>query len=222
MGRRASYSVMIENRVAALIGDFYHEAAPMRAALETAVQGPGSSIDFYTDPAAVPWDRLSQYSLLVMAREGRVVQRWLLVPVGGLALLPGFHAAGGLVGLHAGLAYGHKGTYSRILQGGFTYHPEELPEFQVRPLGAHHVLLEGFREFSVRDEMYFVRVNSTETTRLLEVAASDYGTSTAAWAHACGKGRVFCFTPGHRSEVLADPAYLRFLARGIQWALGRL
>lgn len=217
---------MIENRVAALIGDFYHEAAPMRAALETAVQGPGSSIDFYTDPAAVPWDRLSQYSLLVMARESRVAppeSKAVWNTEGHERAIADFVAAGGgLVGLHAGLAYGHKGTYSRILQGGFTYHPEELPEFQVRPLGAHHVLLEGFREFSVRDEMYFVRVNSTETTRLLEVAASDYGTSTAAWAHACGKGRVFCFTPGHRSEVLADPAYLRFLARGIQWALGRL
>jgi type 1 glutamine amidotransferase len=101
-------------------------------------------------------------------------------------------------------------------------HPEEHPEFQVRSLGAAHVLQEGFREFSLRDEMYFVRVHSAQTTRLLEVAALDYGSSTAAWAHEYGKARVFCFTPGHRNEVLADPAYLRFLARGIQWALGRI
>ena len=72
MARRASYRVMTENRVAALIGDFYHEAAPMRVALETAARGPAPSIDFFTDPAAVPWDRLSQYSPLVMAREGHI------------------------------------------------------------------------------------------------------------------------------------------------------
>jgi type 1 glutamine amidotransferase len=217
---------MTEDRIAALIGDFYHEAAPMRAALETAAQGQGFSIDFFTDPAALPWNGLSQYSLLVMAREGRVA------PLQSKAVwntdsheraIADFVAAGGgLVGLHAGLAYGHTGTYGQTLRGSFAYHPEELPEFQVRPLGVPHVLLEGFREFSVRDEMYFVRVDSTQTTRLLEVVSSDYGSSSAAWAHALGKGRVFCFTPGHQSEVLSDPAYLRFLGRGIRWASGRL
>ena len=217
---------MTENRIAALVGDFYHEAAPQRAALEAAAQGQGSSIDFFTDPAAGPWDRLSQYSLLVMAREGRIS------PLESKAVwnterheraIADFVAAGsGLVGLHAGLAYGHKGTYGQVLHGSFAYHPEELPKFQVRPLGSSHVLLAGFKEFSLRDEMYFVRVDSAQTTRLLEVSTPDYGSSTAAWAHECGKGRVFCFTPGHRSEVLSDPAYLRFLARGIQWASGSL
>jgi type 1 glutamine amidotransferase len=218
---------MKEIRIAALVGDFYHEAGPMRAALEAASKGQGSSIDFFTDPAAGPWDRLSQYSLLVMAREGRITPResnavWNTErherAIGDFVA-----AGGGLVGLHAGLAsYGHKGIYGQTLHGSFIIHPEEHPEFQVRPLGETHVLLEGFREFSLRDEMYFVRVDSTQTTRLLEVTAPDYGSSTAAWAHSIGKGRVFCFTPGHRNEVLADPAYLRFLARGVQWALGRL
>lgn len=198
----------------------------MRAALETAAPDQGSLIDFFTDPAAVPWDRLSQYSHFVLAREGRVAPLeskavWN-TESHERAIADFVTAGGGLVGLHAGLAYGLTSTYSRLLNGGFTYHPEELPEFQVRPLAARHVLLEGFREFSVKDEMYFVRVDSTRTTRLLEAASPDYGSSTAAWAHECGKGRVFCFTPGHRGEVLAHPAYRRFLARGIQWAVGRL
>jgi len=217
---------MIEIRIAALVGDFYHEAGPMRAALEAAANGQGSSIDFFTEPTAVPWDRLSQYSLLVMAREGRIAPRESSAVWNSESherAIAGFVAAGGgLVGLHAGLAYPHKGIYGQTLHGSFIYHPEEHPEFQVRPLDAAHVLREGFHEFSLRDEMYFIHVDSTQTTRLLEVAAPDYGSSTAAWAHTCGKGRVFCFTPGHHNEVLADPAYLRFLARGIQWALGRL
>ena len=218
---------MTEDRIAAVIGDFYHEPGPLRTALETAVKGQSSSIDFFTDPADGPWDRLSQYSLLVIAREGRVAPResqavWN-TERHERAIADFVGAGGGLVGLHAGVAsYAHKGTYGQTLHGSFAYHPEELPEFQVRPLGARHVLLEGFREFSLRDEMYFVRVDSAQTTRLLEIDAPDYGSSTAAWAHACGMGRVFCFTPGHRSEVLADPGYLRFLARGIQWARGRL
>lgn len=218
---------MTEIRIAALVGDFYHEPAPMRAALEAAAKGLSSSIDFFTDPTTGPWDRLPQYSLLVMAREGRIAPReshavWNKESH-ERAIADFVAAGGGLVGLHAGLAnYGHRGIYGQTLHGSFINHPEEHPEFQMRSLGAAHVLLEGFRDFPLRDEMYFVRVDSAQTTRLLEVAAPDYGSSTAAWAHARGKGRVFCFTPGHRNEVLADPAYLRFLARGIQWALGRL
>jgi len=218
---------MNENRIAALVGDFYHEAASMRAALEAAAQGPGCSIDFFADPAAGPWDRLSQYSLLVMAREGRIAPResnavWN-TETHERAIADFVAAGGGLAGLHAGLAsYGHTGIYGQTLHGSFMIHPEEHPQFQVRPLGTPHVLLEGFQEFSLRDEMYFVRVDSAQTTRLLEVTAPDYGSSTAAWAHAYGKGRVFCFTPGHRNEVLKDPSYLRFLARGIQWAMGLL
>jgi type 1 glutamine amidotransferase len=199
----------------------------MRAALESAAKGQVSSIDFFTDPAAGPWDRLSEYSLLVMAREGRISPKesnavWH-TERHERAIFDFVMAGGGLAGLHAGLAsYGHAGIYGQTLHGSFVNHPQEHPEFQLRSLGTTHVLVDGFREVSFQEEMYFVRVDSGQTTRLLEVAAPDYGTSAAAWAHACGKGRVFCFTPGHRNEVLADPAYVGFLARGIQWTLGRL
>jgi type 1 glutamine amidotransferase len=62
-------------------------------------------------------------------------------------------------------------------------------------------------------------VDSARTTKLLELAHADYGTSCAAWAHEAGKGRVFCFTPGHTDEVLNDPGYLGVLERGLRWAL---
>jgi type 1 glutamine amidotransferase len=217
---------MPDTRIAALIGDFYHQAGPMRAALEAAA-GRGIALDFFTDPLALPWEGLAAYAALIVAREGRMTPResnavWNTA-AHELAIQEFVKAGGGLVGLHAGLAsYGHGGPYGRTLHGSFFIHPEEHPEFRVRSTGAAHVLLEGFREASFKDEMYFVRVDSTETSRLLEVASPDYGSSTAAWAHPFGKGRVFCFTPGHRDEVLADPAYRTFLARGIQWALGRL
>jgi hypothetical protein len=79
-----------------------------------------------------------------------------------------------------------------------------------------------FTERHERAIAAFVRVDSADTTRLLESSAPDYGSSTTARAHACVAGRVFCFTPGHRAEVLADPAYRRFLTNGIQWVQRRL
>jgi type 1 glutamine amidotransferase len=209
------------SRIAALIGDDYHEPGLMRAALEAAAGAP-ARIDFFTDPFAMPWEKLSDYGALVMAREGRLAPRaskalWT-AERNEQAVAAFVRAGGGLVGLHAGLAsYAHAGPYGSTLHGTFFSHPEQHPEFRVRSIGTSHVLLEGFSEVSFRDEMYFVHVDSAETTRLLESSSPDYGSSTTAWAHACGAGRVFCFTPGHRTEVLEDPAYLRFLAKGIQW-----
>jgi type 1 glutamine amidotransferase len=158
----------------------------------------------------------------VMAREGRLAPRtskalWC-TEHHEQAIAAFVRAGGGLVGLHAGLAtYPHAGPYGATLHGTFFSHPEQHPEVRLRSTGATHVLLEGFAEFTVRDEMYFVRVDCADTTRLLEASAADYGCSTAAWAHACGEGRVFCFTPGHLREVLEHPAYRRFLEKGIQW-----
>jgi type 1 glutamine amidotransferase len=212
---------MPASRIAALVGDFYHEPGPMRAALEAAA-GADARIDFFTDPLTAPWGTLSDYGVLVMAREGRLAPResnavWN-TERHEQAIAAFVRAGGGLVGLHAGLAsYAHAGPYGSTLHGTFLIHPEQHPEFRIRSTGTSHVLLEGFSEISFRDEMYFVHVDSAETTRLLESSSPDYGSSTTAWAHACGAGRVFCFTPGHRTEVLEDPAYLRFLAKGIQW-----
>jgi type 1 glutamine amidotransferase len=76
-------------------------------------------------------------------------------------------------------------------------------------------MLSGFHEILLRDEMYFVRVDADSTTRLLETHSPDYGGSTAAWAHECRAGRAFCFTPGHRPEVLQDKAYRKLLAKGL-------
>jgi type 1 glutamine amidotransferase len=210
------------SRIAALIGDDWHEPLPMRAALE-ATAGADARIDVFTDPIAVPWERLADYGVLVMAREGRRAPRsskdlWI-TDRHEQAIAAFVRAGGSLVGLHAGLAtYAHAGPYGATLHGTFFSHPEQHPEYRLRSTGAAHVLLEGFAEASFRDEMYFVRVDTADTTRLLEASAPDYGCTAAAWAHTSGAGRVFCFTPGHRSEVLEDPAYRRFLAKGLQWA----
>jgi type 1 glutamine amidotransferase len=71
----------------------------------------------------------------------------------------------------------------------------------------------------IEDEMYFVRVDSSRTTVLLESSSPDHGSSCAAWAHELGRGRVFCFTPGHRPEVLAATGYRQILSQGLRWAL---
>jgi type 1 glutamine amidotransferase len=212
-------------RMAAVLGDTYHKPDAQRAAIESVAAGLGAEVDVFLDPLAVPWDSLSRWAVIVMAREGRTTPAvskdvWF-TPAHEQAVSAFVRAGGGLVGLHAGISsYGHGGEYGRTTHGSFINHPVEHPDFHVRPTGAAHPITRDVKEFSIRDEMYFVRVDSAETTILMESWAPDYGSSAAAWAHQIGTGRVFCFTPGHRDEVLASPAYLAVLRNGLRWASG--
>jgi type 1 glutamine amidotransferase len=215
---------MASRRIAALVGDYYHSADGIRVVLERLTSGLDGVLEPYTDPVRLPWDSLGSYQALVLVKENRVAPA-RSADVWATArheqAIEDFAARGGaLVGLHNGLAsFDAAGRYYQTLRGGFQFHPKEHPRFTVRLLPAAHPITAGFQPFELKDEMYFVHVDSTRTTKLLELAHPDYGTSCAAWAHEAGRGRVFCFTPGHTPEALNDPGYLRVLERGLRWSL---
>jgi type 1 glutamine amidotransferase len=218
--------IMEKLRIAALVGDFYHAPEPMIRALEASIDGKAYALEAYVDPRKLPWDSLGGYAALVVAREGRVApdtsdEVWNTER--HERAIADFTASGGaLVALHAGLAsYDLAGLYGRTIRGTFLFHPKEHPRFTVRSSGVNHPVLADFRELALRDEMYFVRIDSSDTRRLLEAASPDYGSSAAAWAHTLGSGRVFCLTPGHNPEVLSDPGYRNLLKSGIGWALAK-
>ena len=217
-------------QVAALVGDYYHKSGPVQETLQQTASGLGFQVEFFTDPALLPWDSLRSFRGLVMVKENRLTPAesnavWA-TPKHEAAIAEFAEAGGAVIGLHNGLAsFDIEGAYFKTVRGSFQYHPKEHPRFQVRAVTgsgagpAEHGLLAGFSTFELTDEMYFVRVDSARTTRLLEVFHPDYGTSCAAWAHTVGSGRVFCFTPGHTVEVLNNAGYRRFLERGLRWAL---
>jgi type 1 glutamine amidotransferase len=215
---------MAQRKLASLVGDFYHVPDGMRDTLRQAAARISFDVDVFTDPSALPWNALGDYRGLVMVKENRIApaeSNAVWATPKHEAAIADFAAAGGaVIGLHNGLSsFDPEGPYFQTVRGGFQYHPKEHPRFQVRALPVDHPVLAGFKGFELKDEMYFVRVLSSQTTRLLQLAHADYGTSCAAWAHDVGKGRVFCFTPGHTAEVLNDTAYRALLDRGLRWAL---
>jgi type 1 glutamine amidotransferase len=216
---------MAARQIAALVGDYYHKPEPMQDTLRETADRMGVPLKIFTEPSQLPWDSLGELGGLIMVKENRVTpaeSKAVWATAKHEAAIASYAAAGGaVIGLHNGLAsYDMDGAYFQTVRGGFQYHPKEHPRFQVRALGGDHPLVAGFTPFELKDEMYFVRVDSARTTRLLELANPDYGTSCAAWAHTVETGRVFCFTPGHTAEVLGNPGYRRFLERGMRWALG--
>lgn len=193
---------MAAHQIAALVGDFYHESKAMTDTLRQAAGRIDFELQTFTDPAEVPWDSLGGYGGLIIAKENRIApteSNAVWAASKHESAIAQFAAAGGaVIALHNGLAsYDFDGPYLRTVRGGFQFHPREHPRFQVRALTVDHPILAGFEGFDLKDEMYFMRVDSSRTTRLLELAHADYGTSCAAWAHEAGRGRVFCFTPGH-------------------------
>ncbi len=213
-------------RIAALVGDFYHAPEDTLETLGRTARQLDLALDTFTDPSKAPWDALGSYRGLIIARENRIAPEtskevWATARHES-AMATYVRSGGALIVLHAGLAsYGFGGAFFETVRGGFLYHPSEHPVFHVRALAVTHPILEGFHDLELKDEMYFVRVDSARTTSLLEVACPDYGTSCAAWAHGIGRGRVFCLTPGHTAGVLANPGYRRLLVKGIRWAVAR-
>ena len=178
------------------------------------------------DPLRLQWNRLADYTALVVAREARVTPQeskdvWVN-PQHERAIAEYVEGGGSLVVLHAGLAsYDPEGAYVGITRGYFLMHPAEHPRFAVSPRPEAKEAGFEIDTFEIEDEMYFVKVDSGRTHRLFESSCADFGLSCAAWAHTAGKGRVFCFTPGHTEQVLHHPSYRAIVQRGMKWATDR-
>ncbi len=174
-------------------------------------EGKDLAVDFFTEPGYLPLLDIAAFRCLVVAKSNHEVPG----EAGGIwaneayeTAIAGFARSGGaLVVLHSGLAFDRTdGPWFETVRGTFLFHPPGHPRFQVRTRGVAHAAVEGFTGMEIEDEMYFVRVDSARTERLLESASRDYGSSFAAWAHDAGRGRVFCLTPGHQPDVLASAA----------------
>ena len=144
----------------------------------------------------------------------------------------------GIVALHAGLAiFEEWEEWGEIIGGRFDNHPWNKM-VTIRVEEPAHPLLQAFKEpeFRVHDEIYqFTGPYSRNLLRVLlsldlektgepnvaEVHRSD-GDFALAWVKPYGKGRVFYCGLGHEHDLFWNPAILRFLLDGVQFAVGDL
>ena len=153
------------------------------------------------------------------------------------SLLDLVSSGGGIVACHFALgANRHWPEFQELLGASFTGHPwnEEVAVLVEEP---DHPLLAAFggKGFRVADEIYqFGPPYSRETLRVLlslDTTRTNMGVKwigrddndfAQAWVKSSGKGRVFYTGFGHRTEIWWNPAFLRFLLDGIQYATGDL
>lgn len=215
---------MAVTRIACLVGDFYHDPTSIQTMLEAVISELDGMADFYTDHDAFPWAGLDAYSVVVISKEARLnpaesAAIWSTEETEG-ALSRFVEKGGALLVLHSGLSsYPPGGTYSRLIRGRFLFHPQEHPRFRIQESVPGGTGLQTFIPFEVEDEMYFVFVDAKHTEILLRTYSADYGSSAAAWRHTQGKGRVFCYTLGHRPEVLNRLEHRSLVLSALTWLL---
>ncbi|TVQ27666.1 MAG: hypothetical protein EA382_03200 [Spirochaetaceae bacterium] len=216
--------------VGCLVGDKYHDGDAMRETLGAVFDAIDVQPVFFPDPMRVPWDDLDQFAVLCVARCGSFhdgdpewntekreqrIERFV-------------HRGGGLLALHAGLAnYEWDRPYVRTVRGRFLFHPAEHPEFSVSPRrsarsdGENVAAPFELAELTIRDEMYFVRVDVEHTTVLMDATHPQYGRTAAAWAHPHGQGKVVAYTPGHTDAVLKNAGFRRTVGSAVRWLCAR-
>ena len=106
-------------------------------------------------------------------------------------------------------------AFRQVLRGRFLRHPPLCP-VTFEPT-ADHPITRGVEPFTLNDEQYVVEFSPDAPTQVLGVSRSEHGEQPALWAHELGKGRVCGVTPGHTTENLLHPAYVKLLQNAVAW-----
>lgn len=144
---------------------------------------------------------------------------------------------GGLVALHGAIAnFNYNDEFSALLGGSFDFHPASQ-EVTLNPVDPEHPLTKCFegKAFVHKDEPYlFNRAYGKMNFKpLLEMDMSKLKADKrvdklppmkryTAWIRRHGQGHVFYCSPSHYPESFDQPALLKLMLGGIQYALSDL
>src|SRR5690606_17723319 len=213
-------------RVLAVAGDFYHDGAVIRRALEKAL-GPwaeeGRLELLFAERVRLAGGLDGKPDLVGLCAENRTDpeedenRTWMTEAEA--ENIERYVAGGGAwLAWHSGLAsYPEDGAYVRMLKGRFLHHPPEHADVTYTPV-ADAGLGDLGGPFRLKDEHYFVDCRAAETTVFRRSHSRD-GESIAGWHHPHGRGRVACLAPAHLEEGLLDPNFLAVLRRVVAWCL---
>jgi type 1 glutamine amidotransferase len=136
----------------------------------------------------------------------------------------------GLVVLHHALVSVHQwADYERIIGGIYPTnsapgtsqvgyrHDVDIP---VVVADRTHPITTGFKDFTVRDEIYWGFRVGADVTPLLTTTHPESG-KPLAWCRTENKSRVVYLQLGHGQPCMDNPNYRDFLARSLRWAAGR-
>jgi hypothetical protein len=225
--------------VFALIGDRYHPADYLYNSLKTTlVDEMGLSVDFRLDPRDFDPTTLSAYKLVLMLHDGKVwpngygvprshggFEYWM-TPEQGRAIKEFVSSGGAAFFLHDCTYIAPSNRDFRDVLGAVTLRHPPVRPFKVKITKPEHPIMRGVKDFVIKDEQHFMRLEKDPAFILAESVNEDgltwheHGTTApAAWALDYGRGRVCYLSPGHTIEVMRHPEYVKMQNNAVRWLL---
>jgi len=203
------YATVNRPRALALIGDVYHGPVMMRDGLITALVRENIPVTFIEDPAALNAKSLADYSLLIIARNGRYwpegygkPQTAWMSDAQQKAVWDFVNNGGGFLAVHnAHTMYPNGGLYYKLFGGDFGGHPAPY-RFTIRIENKSHPITAGVEDYDIFDEQHMSKYDLDQEHLLLRSVAPDNKQAAAGWWNEFGKGRTRSLSPGHTPEPL--------------------
>ena len=220
------YASASHPRALALIGDIYHGPVMMRDGLITALVKENIPVSFIEDPTLLNARVLAEYSLLIIARNGRYwpdgygkPQTAWMTDDQQKAIWDFVEKGGGFLGVHnAHTMYPPKGLYYKLFGGDFGGHPKPYT-FTIRVENKKHPITAGIEDFDIFDEQHMSKYSLDQEHLLLRSVARDNQQAAAGWWQEVGKGRFCYLSPGHTPEALNHPMVQRLIRNAARWLL---
>ena len=220
------YAAVKRPRALALIGDNYHGPVMMRDGLITALVKENIPITFLEDPLALNTKMLEEFSLLIIARNGRYwpdgygkpQAAWMTEEL-QKGIWEFVNKGGGFLAVHnAHTMYPPNGLYYKLFGGDFGGHPKPYT-FALRVENKNHPITVGVEDFDVYDEQHMSKYSLDQEHLLLRSVARDNQQAAAGWWQEIGRGRFCYLSPGHTPEALGHPMVQRLLRNAARWVL---
>ena len=203
---------------------YHHESIPTGvAAIEKLGAENNFLVDTSSDAAIFNEDSLRNYSAVVfLSTTGDLLNNYQEADFERY-----IQAGGGYVGIHAATDAEYDwGWYGRLSGARFASHPAQQ-EAIIRVVDSTDNSTKHLpREWKRKDEWYNFRQVPKDVHVLLTIDESSYqgGKNGAvhpmAWYHEYDGGRAWYTELGHTEESYSDPAYLKHILGGIQYAIG--
>jgi len=187
------------------------------------LEGNGFSVEV-TDDLEVYADtfRMREFDLIVQC-----VTMGELTGSQEAGLLAAVSGGTGLAGWHGGLcdSFRHNTAYQFMTGGQFVAHPGDIIEYKVRVTKPGDPIMEGFTNFTVESEQYYMHVDPNNEVLAVTEFSGEHAPWAAGnempvvWKKHWGEGKVFYSAMGHvAAEFERFPEMRTIVERGMLWA----
>jgi len=213
----------------ALIGDYPHNPAYIRRALEPVLADAGLAMRVIYDATKFGDEALAGARLLIVLRDGMFWPEpggppvWWMTEAQETALADFVTTGGGFLALHNATALKRIDDgpclYREVLGSSYNGHGPADEAFEVSVTDTPHPVTRGVRPYPAVDERHRAILHADDATVLLE-ARADGETTINGYARLYGSGRVCYLANGHTYDMLACDAMRRLLTNAARWCAG--